>query len=70
MTIELSTMTAPTERSMPAVRMMSVWAIARVPTTATCCVIRERFAGFQKRSFRSPKTITEITSTIAGLIAG
>ena len=63
-------MTAPTERSMPAVRMMSVWAMASVPTTATCCVMSERFAGFRKRSLSRPNTITETTSTMAGLIAG
>ena len=40
-----STITAPTERSMPAVKMISVWPTARAPTTATCCVIRDRFAG-------------------------
>ena len=48
MTIEQSTMTAPTERSMPAVRMMSVWASARVPTTATCWVMSDRFDGFEE----------------------
>ncbi len=32
---------APTDRSMPAVRMISVWPIARAPTTATCCMISD-----------------------------
>ncbi len=68
--IDESTITAPTDRSMPAVRMMSVWATASVPTTATCWVIRERFAGARKRSFRMPNTITATTSTTAGLTAG
>ena len=68
--MELSTITAPTERSMPAVRMMSVWAMASVPTTATCCVMSERFAGARKRVVEQPKTMTARTSTMAGLIAG
>jgi hypothetical protein len=55
---------------MPAVRMISVWAIASVPTTATCCVMSERFAGRRKRSLSRPKTITASTSTMAGLMAG
>ena len=63
-------MTAPTERSMPAVRMMRVWAIARVPTTATCCVISDRFSTRRNRSLRSPKTTTAISRTMAGLRAG
>ena len=49
-TIEERTMIAPTERSMPAVRMTSVWAMPRVPTTITCWTISERFAGSRKRS--------------------
>ena len=32
---------APTERSMPAVRMIRVWPTARAPTTATCCRISD-----------------------------
>ncbi len=42
---------APMLRSMPAVRMTSVWAIARVPTTTVCCVTNEMFCGSRKRSF-------------------
>ena len=49
-TIEDSTMIAPTERSMPAVRMTSVWAMPSVPTTITCWTISDRFAGARKRS--------------------
>ena len=37
MTIIDSTMIAPTDRSMPAVRMTSVWPTARAATTAVCC---------------------------------
>ena len=43
-------MIAPTERSMPAVRITSVWAMPRVPTTITCWTTSERFAGSRKRS--------------------
>ena len=49
-TIEDRTMIAPTERSMPAVRMTSVWAMPSVPTTITCWTISDRFAGARKRS--------------------
>ncbi len=35
---------------MPAVRMISVCAMARVPTTATCWVISDRLAARRKRS--------------------
>ena len=41
-TIEDRTMIAPTERSMPAVRMISVWAMPSVPTTITCWTISDR----------------------------
>ena len=63
-------MTAPTERSMPAVRMMRVWAMARVPTTETCWVISERFSTRRNLSLRSPKTTTATSRTMAGLRAG
>ena len=43
MTIEASTMTMPTERSIPAVRMISVWAIPKMPMIVTCRRIVERF---------------------------
>jgi hypothetical protein len=66
----VSTITAPTDRSIPAVRMMSVCAIASVPTTATCWVTSDRFAGSRKRSFSSPNTTIARTKTTAGLSAG
>ena len=47
-TIDDRTMIAPTERSMPAVRMTSVWAMPSVPTTITCWTISDRFAGRQE----------------------
>ncbi|EEF23288.1 conserved hypothetical protein [Ricinus communis] len=37
MTTEEMTMMTPIERSMPAVRMTSVWAAPRMPTMAICC---------------------------------
>ena len=49
MTIEASTMTMPTERSIPAVRMISVWAIPRMPMIVTCRRIVERFEPVVKR---------------------
>ncbi len=69
-TIDVSTMTAPTDRSMPAVRMISVCATASVPTTATCCVTSDRLAGSRKRSLSRPNTMIARTSTTAGLTAG
>ena len=44
-TIRESTITAPTDRSMPAVRITSVWAMPSVPTTITCCTISDRLPG-------------------------
>ena len=49
-TIEASTMTMPTERSIPAVRMISVWAIPRMPMIVTCSRIVERFEPVVKRA--------------------
>ena len=59
-------MMAPTERSMPAVRMMIVWATPSVPMTITCCTISDRLAGARKRSAVRLKPITAISRTIAG----
>ena len=42
MTTEQSTMMAPTERSMPAVRMMRVWATPMMPMIVTCWMISDR----------------------------
>jgi hypothetical protein len=38
-----SAITVPTERSIPAVRITSVWPIASTPTTITCCITSDRF---------------------------
>ena len=45
MTTEESTMMAPTDRSMPAVRMTSVCAMPRMPMIVTCCRISDRLNG-------------------------
>ncbi len=38
-------MIAPTERSMPAVRITSVWAMPSVAMIVTCCRISDRLNG-------------------------
>jgi hypothetical protein len=68
MTIDDSTMMAPTDRSMPAVRMMIVCATPRVPTTITCCTISERLRGSRNRSAVMLKTTIASSSTSAGPI--
>ena len=45
-----SAITMPHDRSMPAVRMISVWPMAMTPTTITCCRISEKFSPLKKRS--------------------
>ena len=70
MTIDEKTMIAPHDRSMPAVRMISVWPTASVPTTATCWVMSERLLGVANLLLSSLKTITLMTRTMAGLSHG
>ena len=50
MTTEPKAMTAPHERSMPAVRMMIVWPMAIVPITITCWKISEKLSPSRNRS--------------------
>src|SRR5262245_54087854 len=50
MTMLPSAIIIPHERSMPAVRMISVWPIAMTPTTITCCRMSEKFCSDRKRS--------------------
>ena len=69
-TIIESTATAPTERSMPAVRMISVCPTARAATTAVCCTSSDSVCGLENRAFSRLKTITVSTRIMAGLIAG
>ena len=69
-TIDENTMIAPQERSIPAVRMISVWPIARVPTTAVCWAITPRSVGVANFDESSRKMMTVIARTIAGLSHG
>ncbi|MNS98731.1 hypothetical protein D3C72_1331060 [compost metagenome] len=50
MMIPPSAITMPHDRSMPAVRMISVWPMAITPTTITCCRISDRLPPVRKRS--------------------
>ena len=43
-------MMAPTDRSMPAVRMISVWAMPTMPMIVTCCRISDRLNGGKNRA--------------------
>jgi len=65
-TMPPSAITMPHDRSMPAVRMISVWPIAIVPTTITCCRISEKFCTDRKRSLWVLKKITASSSAITG----
>ena len=71
MTTELSTMMAPTDRSIPAVRITSDCAQATMPTIPTCCRISVSAKG-EKNLLpnSSPNTITDSTSTISGTSDG
>jgi hypothetical protein len=51
---------------MPPVKMTRVWPIARMPTTATCWVISDRFSAVRKRSVRMVKKIEARRSAISG----
>src|ERR1700730_11533854 len=66
MTIVPNAITAPLERSTPAVRMIRVWPMARIPTTATCWVISDRFSVVRNRSVRMVKKIEARRSAISG----
>ena len=63
-------MIAPMDRSMPAVRMMSVCAMARVPTITVCWIISEIVEGRRNRSLTRPKMSTTTTRTIRELNQG
>ena len=66
MTMLPSAMTTPHDRSMPAVRMISVWPIAITPTTITCCRISDRFSPLKKRSVVKAKKMQAISSAMKG----
>ncbi len=65
-TIAPSAMIAPHARSMPAVRMISVWPIASVPITITCWKISEKFWPERKRSLWVVKKMQTASSAISG----
>ena len=58
--------TMPHDRSMPAVRMISVWPIAITPTTITCCKISDRFSALKKRSVVIAKNAQAIANAMKG----
>src|ERR1700761_7049787 len=59
-------MTAPTDRSIPAVRMMIVWPRASRPITATSCSMIDRLARAKNRVLIRPKITTARISTSSG----
>src|SRR6266487_1329372 len=61
-----SAMTAPLDRSIPAVRMTSVCPMARVPTTMTCWTMREKLAPVKNRSDLMLKNRQARTSAPSG----
>ena len=63
-------MMAPMLRSIPAVRMISVWAMASVPTITVCWVISDRLVARMNRSFSIVKTIIATIRTKSGLRYG
>src|SRR6201992_2047152 len=65
-TIWARIMAAPTDRSMPAVKMMMVWPRASRPITATCCSMIDRLARAKNRVLIRPKITTARISTISG----
>ena len=69
-TIWPSAITVPTERSMPAVRITSVWPIARTPTTITCWSTSERFWTSRNRSLLSEKNAIVPSSASSGATVG
>ena len=70
MMTEDSTRMTPTDRSMPAVRITRVWAIATIPVTVTCCNTSDMVPAVRKRGAMMPKAMTLMSSTIAGMVVG
>ncbi len=66
MTIEPSAMIMPHDRSIPAVRMISVWPMATTPTTITCCRMSEKFWPVRKRSDWNAKNAHAMASAMNG----
>src|SRR5579884_722470 len=65
-----SAITVPTERSMPAVRITSVWPIASTPTTSVCCRTSDRFSVCRNRSVLTLKNAIVSTSARNGPTVG
>src|SRR3990167_791065 len=65
-TMEPSAITMPHDRSMPAVRMISVWPMASRPTTITCCRISEKFWPDRKLSAWMAKKALAASSASKG----
>src|SRR6266508_3201846 len=65
-TTDPNAMTAPLDRSIPAVRITSVCPIARVPTTMTCWTTSDRLVPVRNRSVRAVKNATASSSAISG----
>ncbi|MGC3956253.1 MAG: hypothetical protein QM804_18760 [Propionicimonas sp.] len=61
-----STMIAPLARSMPEVRMISVWPMASVPITTDCCSISEKFGALRKVSVVTEKTTMATSRAASG----
>ncbi len=61
-----SAITMPQDRSMPAVRITSVWPMAMTPTTINCCRISEKFAPLRNCGLWVENTRQAITSAISG----
>src|SRR3990172_1935999 len=66
MSTDDSAMIMPFDRSIPPVRMTSVWPMASVPTTITCCKMSEKFALVRKRSVCVAKKTHARSSAAAG----
>src|SRR5215471_1070751 len=70
MTMLPSAITMPHDKSMPAVRMMSVWPMAMTPTTISCCRMREKFCSDRKRADCVAKKTQVRTSASNGASTG
>ncbi|MNN29102.1 hypothetical protein D3C81_1426920 [compost metagenome] len=66
MMTEPSAIAMPQDRSMPAVRMIRVWPMAMMPTTMTCCKIREKFWLLRKRSLCDAKKTQAASRAMTG----
>ena len=70
-TTEDRTMIAPTDRSMPAVRMIRVCAIPTMPMIVTCCRIRDRLNGWKNLApTMALNSATPSSSTMNGIVVG